>query len=295
MQARKHPNFLIVGAAKAGTTSIAKYLEEHPEVFMAEEKEPFYFLRESVANLPKDDLMRDIIRKKLHADATSYYGMFDEVKDEKRSGEATVHYLYHYDEVIPKVRDELGDVPIIIVLRDPSRRAFSNYTYQKRIEFGSFEEALKNEETKKSKGWNSFWYYRDQGNYYLAVKAYLENFSSVHVCFFEDLKENPSRFMSEMYSFLEVDKNFTPNVETRHNQTVVPKNRFIKWLYYLKIKYKIRLGLPKAVKKNLLSASIKQETEVINEQTLKELRVYYKPNIKKLEMLLSKDLSKWYD
>ena len=295
MKHRKHPNFLMVGAAKAGTTSIAKYLEEHPEIFISEEKEPFYFVSDLMRELPKGDLMREIIGKKMRADANSYYSMFDNVSLEKRSGEATVHYLFHYKEVIPRVKTELGDISIVIVLRDPSVRAFSNYMFQKRIEMGSFEESLAKEEEKKSQGWNSFWFYKEQGNYFESVKAYLDNFSQVHICFFEDLKKDPNKFMSEMYRFLEVDTGFTPKTNVKHNPTLVPKNKLIKGLYYLKFKYNLKFGLPGFMKRGLMSASVKKGEDKIENGTLKDLRAYYKPNIQKLENLLNKDLSSWYD
>ncbi|NRA10447.1 MAG: sulfotransferase [Crocinitomicaceae bacterium] len=294
MSNKKHPNFLIVGAAKAGTTSIAKYLEEHPEIFISKEKEPFYFVRDSFNKIPKEDLMLPIIEKKFHTDSESYFSLFDGVT-EKRSGEASVHYLYHHDEVIPKVKEELGDVHIIIVLRDPANRAFSNYTYQQRVELDTFEKALAKEGEKKAKGWNSFWYYKDQGNYSESVQAYLSAFSNVHVCLFDDLKKDSSSFMKSMYSFLDVDPTFEPNLEQRHNPTLAPKNKIVQFFFYLKIKYRIRLGLPSFMKRKIMKASMKTSNQKINPETRQMLRNYYKTDILKLEIILNKDLSGWYD
>ena len=51
----KLPNFLIVGAAKSGTTSLWRYLSEHPEIFMSKNKEPKYFIKDLFENMnPKD-------------------------------------------------------------------------------------------------------------------------------------------------------------------------------------------------------------------------------------------------
>ena len=295
MSKKKHPNFLVVGAAKAGTTSIAKYLEEHPEIFISKIKEPFYFVRDSFNKIPKEDLMLPILEKKFQADSESYYSLFDNVT-EKRSGEASVHYLYDHKEVIPKVKEELGDIPIIIVPpRDPTSRAFSNYTYQQRVELDSFEEALAKEEDKKSKGWNSFWFYKDQGNYSASVQAYLDAFSNVHVCLFDDLKKDSSLFMKDMYSFLDVDPSFEPNLEERHNPTLAPKNKIVQFFFYLKIKYRIRLGLPSFMKKKIMNASMKTSDQKIKPETRQMLRTYYKEDVLKLEKILNKDLSNWYD
>lgn len=294
MRKERGPNFIMVGAAKAGTTSIAQYLDEHPEIFVPEIKEPYYFIRDKVKALPASDMMRDIMMDRLRPDFESYSALFDQ-SNAKMKGEASVHYLYEYETVIPRIKEEFGDVHIIIVLRDPTKRAFSNYVFQKRVEFGSFEHALENENDKKEKGWNSFWLYKDQGNYFAPVKAYLDNFNNVHVCFFEDLQSDPKKFMSDMYRFLDVDPSFVPDIETMHNPTLVPANRFVKWLYYLKLKYRIRLGLPGFLKLRLDKATMKKKQEEINPETLKKLHAYYKPNILQLEQLVSRDLSDWYN
>ena len=61
-------------------------------------------------------------------------------------------YLYHYKEAIPKIKEYLGDIPIILVLRDPVNRAYSNYHYQGRGQINDFEKALELEEQRKNKG-----------------------------------------------------------------------------------------------------------------------------------------------
>lgn len=294
----KKPNFLIVGAPKAGTTSIAKYLGEHPEIFISKEKEPFYFLSKTVNNLPKDDPMHRVIKKKFHGTPKEYYSLFDNVHCEKKIGEATVHYLFHYKEVIPRVKEELGDIPIIIVLRNPSNRAYSNFNYQ--LGNGAekpgttFEEGLKLEEQRKSKCFNSFWYYKEVGKYYLPVKSYLDNFSKVYVCTFEDFKKEPTEFIQGMFKFLNVDKDFIPNFEIKYNPTIKPKNYLFQWLFFLKIKYNLRLGLPLVIKNRLAKRIFEPYESTINSNTLEYLQKYYETDIKKLEALLSRDFTIWF-
>lgn len=287
------PNFLIVGAPKCGTTSIAQYLKEHPEIFIPEEKEPFYFLPNILKDTNPEDPMYDAIRKRAHLTKESYYGLFATVKGEKKIGEATVHYLYHYNEVIPKIKEELGDIPIIIVLRNPALRAFSNYKYQSLGEYNSFEKALRLEEKRAKNKYNSFWLYKDVGNYYEPVKAYLDSFSNVYVSFFEDLKQDPIVFMRDMYNFLNVKESFIPNTNRQHNPTMVPKNELFHFLYYLRHKYHFKIWAPQFIK-NLLRNKFVENKEKICEKTLSGLKQYYKPNIIKLEALIGRDLSSWY-
>lgn len=291
----KKPNFLIVGAPKAGTTSIASYLGQHPDIFISKEKEPFYFIADSISKINKEDPMLDSILKKAHLSPEKYYGLFNEANNETKLGEATVHYLYHYNEVIPKVKKELGDVKIIIILRDPASRAFSNYSFQRRGQFNSFEDALNLENERKERGFNSFWYYKEVGNYYLPVKFYLENFSEVYVGLYEDFADNPSKFIKDLFNFLEVNPDFKPDFKVRHNSTMVPKNKWMHLIIYLKHKYGLRLNISRIVGKNLRQKIYKKNKSTIKPETLSQLKNYFKKDIKKLEFLINKDLSSWYE
>ena len=131
----KKPNFLIVGAAKSGTTSLFHYLKQHPEVFMPDLKEPQFLVCEK-------------IKGRLHKyidSAAEYYELFEK-STEKCAGEASVFYLYYFEEAIKNIKKELGsDVKIIIVLREPVSRAISAYEHVLRNnpkEKLSFKEAL---------------------------------------------------------------------------------------------------------------------------------------------------------
>lgn len=290
----KKPNFIIVGAPKAGTTSIANYLSQHPDIFISKEKEPFYFLPDILKETSKSDPMYESIEKKAHLDRESYYGLFEESNSEHKLGEATVHYLYHYKEVIPRIKQELGDISIIIILRNPVERAFSNYKYQSRGQIVSFEKALELEEERKLKGYNSFWFYKEVGLYYLPVKSYLENFSNVKVCFFEDFKDHPVRFMQDLYQFLDVDNSFTPDITVQHNITMVPKNKLLHFLFFVKHRLGIKKIFPKRMRAKMAESLFKKNNEKLSPDTYRKLQQFYKEDIVKLEELLGKDLSKWY-
>lgn len=289
------PNFLLVGAPKAGTTAVAQFLSEHPDIFMSEIKEPLYFIPDILETTSRKDPMFKVLSNNARLTKEEYYSLFNGVSSERRIGEATVHYLYHYDKVIPKVLSELGDIQIIIVLRDPALRAFSNYSYQSRGQLTTFEESLELEEERINLGYNSFWYYKAVGNYYEPIKAYLASFSYVHICLYEDLQKDPVKFMKDMYAFLNVDSSFVPQVATRHNKTIRPKNKLIHFIYYYKHKLGIRLYLPKSLR-NLISKKVfTTKNDKIKPDTYRELQKYFKNDIQKLEKLIQRDLSSWYE
>jgi hypothetical protein len=81
------PNFLIIGAPKAGTTSLYGYWEQHPQLYMSPRKEPRFFSFEG-ETLPNHPILRQAI-----TDSESYRALFDGVSNESAIGEATPPYL----------------------------------------------------------------------------------------------------------------------------------------------------------------------------------------------------------
>lgn len=281
-------NFLLVSAPKSGSTSVAKYLNDHPEIFIPENKELFYLIADTIKKTSKIDPLYDSIFNKAILEKEAYDTLFRS-HNSKIKGEATVHYLYHFKEVISKTKKEYGDIKIIILLRNPTERAFSNYNYLKKEQIITFEKALELEETRRERGYNSFWYFKSLGNYFKAVKAYTQNFSCVKVVLFEDLIEDPLALMQELYSFLGVNVNFIPNVNKIYNPTLIPKNKLIHILFF----WKRHLGIQVPFLKKFKSKLLKTPETKMKQKTKSELIEYYKPNILKLQLLINKDLLSW--
>ena len=117
------PNFFIVGADKAGSSSLYSYLKEIPEIFMSPIKEPNYF---SVKTISQNGLLNTIRDKK------KYLALFKNVKDEKIFGEASSSYLA--DPEAPNLIHQVSPrAKILISLRDPAERIFSHYLMSRRL------------------------------------------------------------------------------------------------------------------------------------------------------------------
>ena len=117
----KWPNFFIVGAPRAGTTSLYAYLSQIPGIYMSPVKEPEFFSPNRSTN---DDLI-PIVNK------NDYLTLFKNVKDELLIGEASTCYLEDPDS--PKlIYNKVADAYIIILLRDPIERAYSHYLMHRR-------------------------------------------------------------------------------------------------------------------------------------------------------------------
>ncbi len=287
----KLPNFLIVGAMKSGTTSLWRYLQQHSEIYMPDEKEPRFL---TSSRLIKSRPIRTF---------EDYVKLFRDAKEEKAIGEASPHYLYPYSSTIPTIKNYLGDVKIIIILRNPTDRAFSAYKHTfliERSEALPFEKCLElEEERKKNEVLPMMHFYKDLGFYYSQVKAYMENFSRVKVCLYDDLSRDALGLVQDLYGFLEVHRSFIPEVGIKHNISP-PKNKFLREFlldYDHPLKKFLRPVLLNTIGLNNTERLVNLLKKGNQIEMLPETRRYltelYEDDILKLQDLIQRDLSCW--
>lgn len=280
------PNFLIVGAAKSATTSFAKYLGKHSKIFVPNVKEPRYFVSETLRSNNRKDPLYSQIKKSSVLDKTEYYNLFRSNKELK--GEASVHYLYHHLEAIPRIKSELGDIPIIMILRNPVDRAISNWMYIG-ADYFNFEKALSNEGKRIKNNYNSFWYYRQLGFYSDQVKAYLENFSKVKVILYDDIENDIQNVLHETFTFLgthneKIDTSIKYNTKKTYDSKINTFNRS------LKIKRRV-YNIAFFLKMDKLF--FRARSKNISNLTLSSLNLEFKNDIICLEKIIERDLSTW--
>ncbi len=191
------PSFIIAGAMRSGTTSMTRWLDEHPDVYMATPKEVHYFDR---------NYERGLVWYQQHfAGATS----------ERAVGEATPNYLYD-EQALRRLAVDIPGVSLIVLLRDPVERAYSHY--QHRVSRGgeqlSFEHALAAEEERLTQGAldRAHFSYADRGHYLEQLQRLLRLFprESVLVELFEDLRDDPVRTFQRTAAFLGIDASHVP-------------------------------------------------------------------------------------
>src|SRR5688572_7327015 len=119
------PNFFVIGAQKAGTTSLYHHLKQHPQVFMSPVKEPFFFNHEidSSGKVVKERFGGPVRpRRPKYANLDEYRTLFKEVGDERAIGEASV--LYHYVAgTAERIKRYVPEAKAIALLRNPADRA----------------------------------------------------------------------------------------------------------------------------------------------------------------------------
>ena len=304
MGKKKLPGFLVVGAAKSGTTSLYHYLKQHPEVSLNEgQKESWFFtnlIHDGILNGPGDVDM-SLLPKTLE----EYSKLFENAEHDI-IGEVSPDYLFYHHMTIPKIREMLGDVKIIIILRNPVERAFSSYMHLVRDgrETLEFKEGLEAEEQRiRDKYW-FIWYYKSAGLYYQQVNDYINNFKDVKVCLYDDLNADAPYLMRQIYAFLGANAEFKPNTTRKHNPSGEPRSKLLN--RYLKRPNRLKDSV-KPVLKTLhlypVVQSFMNNIKGIHDKSLKavcmneiirsELIEYYKTDIMNLEAVIDRDLSHW--
>jgi hypothetical protein len=285
------PDFIIVGAAKSGTTSLYHYISSHPDLYMSIPKEINFF---SSQEIKKQNLYYDY-----HSvdRLDEYKKCFQKAKNSSVIGEGSVSYL-SYPSVPGKIKDLLPDVKILILLRSPVERAFSHYLMDYRMGLidCSFEDVVYRRSPDKK--FNLFFQQHiELGLYHDQVKRYLDVFGHKQVKIFlqEDLRDSKDKTMKDIFNFLEVDVSYEPDMNQEHNTFSMPKNALVKKLYssYFNRFLAGRLfsdTLKKKLKKLLFHTkakpSIKPETSIY-------LHRLYEKDILNLEVLIARDLSSW--
>ena len=111
------PNFLIVGASMSGTTSLAKYLNAHPDIYIPKQKELRYFVKDTINRTSMWDPLKKHIISQSKLNEKEYFSLMNN-DNSKLVGESSIHYLNHPEASIPSIHKHVGDIPIIIMLRN---------------------------------------------------------------------------------------------------------------------------------------------------------------------------------
>ena len=281
-------DFFIVGAPKAGTTSLYHYLSEHPETDMSILKEPNYFSEKSIKD--NDLYYKSYPIKKL----SRYHSLFK--NNNLIKGEASVSYLY-YKDVAKSIKAYNSSARIIIMLRDPIERAFSHYLMDFRL--GLINDTFENIIFQKSNLSNSKTYFQQYvklGEYTNQIKRYFNEFPSeqILVVDYDDFKNKTSDVVKKVYKFLKIDINFSPELNNKHNARFIVNNRLLKFLFSkIIIRKAMNLIFPKFIKSFIKNQFFNNKPPILLSSSRLYLRQYFKKDVENLSNFLQKDYSKW--
>lgn len=271
------PNFLIVGAAKAGTTTLYEHFRAHPEIFMPRLKEPRFFCYGGSGE--RIDYPVQSVEE--------YAALFAEGADRKARGEASVHYLPH-PQAAQRIRDLIPEARIIASLRDPVDRAYSTHQMNQRNRNVNnalpFIAALRQEPGLQ-------YTYADK------LQRYFDLFPAerIRVILLDDLEARPQRTLAGLYDFLEVDPGFTPDVAKVANPGGAPRNKALhRLLSDRRLTALSRRLLPEwaiAPLKDMRNRNLAKQPLAPAER--REALAFFREDILKTQDLLGQDLSRW--
>ena len=295
----KKPNFIIVGAMKASTTSVYSYLKQHPDIFMTRVKEPMFFNNYKKS---QDFLIIGSKFKNKIKTISDYYALFDEAKSEKLLGEASPSYIY--DKNTPNlIKKYLPNTKIIIILRQPVDRAYSNFLHvlrSGREVFSSFEDSINYESKRIEDNWSPLYHYINKGYYSEQIERYFNEFpiENIKILLFDDIIQNTKECLEDIFRFLEVDDTFEVDFSRKLNASGIPSGVLgfiLKKMRYYRLMPKFALSdyFPNSII-NLIFKSVYTKSPRLSSKFRRELtNKYYKEEIIKLQKLINRDLSDW--
>ena len=295
------PNFLIIGAAKSGTTSLYSYLNQHPQIYFSPFKEPRFFALEGLEIDYQGPAQ--IINQKAINTIEEYQKLFAAVSNEIAIGEASTLYLYS-EQAPQKIKQYVPQAKLIAILRNPIDRAYSSYSHLVRDGFEtlSFAEALQKEPQRIAQNWSPLWHYQQRGFYYPQLARYYDTFPAeqIKVYLYEDFVKNTSQVTADIFNFLGVNPNFKPDTSQKMNVSGVPKNKVFHQIITQDnpLKSAVKQLLPQSLRHKLykkIKSSNLEKQSAMSTEVRRQLADVYQKDIAQLENLLQRDLSVWLD
>ncbi|MEJ5254778.1 MAG: sulfotransferase [Acidimicrobiales bacterium] len=223
------PTFLVIGAARSGTTLLAHVLARHPDVFFTDPKEPHFlaFAGQTVDFAGPGDA--DTINRYAVTDERRWRALFAPGARSRHRGEGSVTTLYYAPQAIESIRAHCPDVKLIALLRDPVDRAFSAYSYLvgRGWETETFQRALELEEERRARHWHHLWHYTRMGFYSRQLAPFIEAFGRdrLLVIGYEDLVADPAAHLRRIFAFLDLDQHGIDELGAQVNVGGRPQSR----------------------------------------------------------------------
>ncbi len=285
---RRGPDFFIVGAPKCGTTSLYRTLRGHPRLYASPRKEPHFFC--------------DVPPPHFHAmDADAYFALFADAPESSVAYEASTNCIYSA-AACGRIRDYSPSSRIVVALRNPADRAYSEYWHFRRygLEALSFEECVATDGEREASR-----RYVERGLYARHVERYRKAFGEdrVHVLLLDDLRRDAARPYAEIFRFLGVDADCYVDGAIRHGRGWAPRWRGAGAAYGTLVSSRsplarvARKAVPRPVRRvgRRVASALLTAARVppMARDTRALLCDAYAGDISRLESILGRDVSAW--
>ena len=293
------PNFLIIGAAKSGTTALYQYLKQHPQIYMSPVQDPEFFSFEGEQlNFCGPGVT---INTSSITNIEAYRRLFQGVSKEIAIGERSALCLY-IPKAAERIKHYIPHAKLIAILRNPVDRAYSSFMHlirDNREPITDFYQAIEAEEDRIRNNWGFLWRYQDLGFYFIQLKRYFDLFDQdqIRIYIYDDFCTRPVEVIQDIFRFLEIDANFIPDTSVKPNVSGVPQNKvlhaFLRQSNPLKtlLKTLLTAKLRKKIANNLMNLNLSKPQ--LSPEIRNQLVEVFREDIVQLQDLINRDLSAW--
>ena len=301
------PTLFIVGAMKAGTTSVHRYLDQHPEFFVPLHEEPSWFAfadRRPAFTAPDD--RPPTINEGAVVDRDAYEALYRPARADQTLVDVSPTYMY-VPEAPERIARLVPDARAVVVLRHPVDRAYSSFMHamrEGREPIDDFAVALAEEPIRIAQDCGFLWRYLDMGRYVAQVRR-------LHACLgtertlvllTEELAADPQAACARIVAFAGRDASFTFDTAVRHNVSGVPRSR---WLHHMLGGGRLRtvVGRPLAavvgrerlrnLQSQLQSRNLRRPS--LDPELRQRLTAQLRNEIRELSDLIERDLDHWIE
>ena len=278
------PNLFIIGAMKAGSTTLHEYLETHPQIFMSPEKEPGFFVPKVWGDRPESE----------------YIDLFSAATNEKYRGESSTHYskIPTFCGIPEQIAAYSPDARLLYILRHPIKRAISQYFHMVRA-ITSVAESRDIMTALREEPW-----YVAYSDYAMQLEAYLAVFEKqqIRTVVLEEFIRSPQSHLSDLSEWLAID-DFPDRAATiSANQAPPEFQRVAGYGILNQIRnsatwHRISPLVPKALRNLGRSVSQRNATAQLTEAETEAVYSYLRPiaedMIARLSAITNRDYSIW--
>lgn len=300
--AERFPDFIVLGAPKAGTTSIYFYLKQHPDIFLPTNKEPGFFAFE---NMDMDQFYYPKpmnVRTSTLTDRAKYTQQFAEARTDQKSGDMSTIYLSS-PNAPAAIKKYDPNAKMVAILRNPVARTFSHFTH---LRIDGLEPApniitaVNAEKERIAQNCYPSYFYTQASFYSQQLERYYAIFpkENIKVILYEDLK-NMDQLLVDLFTFIGVDPSVPIDSTVKFNVTGrIPR---FPWLHQMlrgdksyKKGIKEKLPVTKWASIHALYDRVMLgEPAKITAEEEKFLATIFVDDIKKTSELIGRDLSGW--
>ena len=300
----KKVNFFIVGQPKSGTTSLYKYLNQHPDIFFLNNKEPHIFCKDFHKSSDK------FYRKQKYfeyREKSCIKNLMKGYNNQKIIAEATTNYLFSKTSA-KEIYNYNKDSKILIILRNPFDylESLHSYYYTKFIDNNSdINISLEDQKFRKQLKripfgvkCPDFLLYSNRVRYYEQIKRYYDLFdeNNIKIILYEEFKSNNSKYLREVLEFLNLKSSSEIDLSSKANTSKSYKFSIINKISNSKIFLSVIRKIPMEWKRPLYNLLVKKaQKSKINEENRKKIKKAIKNDMQKLERFVKKDLMDFWD